>query len=157
MPSAPLPEMDSVPRTSRRAARHAPAEATQRLVVKTKSGVVLLRLDEIDILEAAGNQVKIRTSSGDEYAIREPLQELYAKLRPHGFIRVHRGTVIRAAAMIGIEKGRFRKAHVLTRGGAKLEIGRAEFHRLRALWQPGLLDLADLGAGLELVTLESGR
>lgn len=44
-----------------------------RLVAKRPGGVTLLRLDEIDSLEAEGNVVIVRTSANEEYRIREAL------------------------------------------------------------------------------------
>jgi two-component system LytT family response regulator len=122
-----------------------------RLVVKQDGGVTLLRLDEIDCFEADGNVVSVLTSSGETHQLREPLAKLLEQLASRGFIRIHRGAIVRSAAVVAVEKGRYRKAFVVLRGGAKLEIGRAEFQKLRALWQPGLLDLRELGAGLQLV------
>jgi hypothetical protein len=65
---------------------------------------------------------------------------------------VHRSTVVNASAIVGIEKGRYRKAFCLLRGAGRFEIGRIEFQRLRPLWQTGVLDLNALTAGLTLVS-----
>ena len=127
--------------------------ACLRLVVKRDGGVILLPVDQIDCLEAEGNVVVVRTVS-DTYRIRVPLSQLLDRLTPAGFIRIHRSTVVRLGSIVGIEKGAYRKAFALLRNGSRLEIGRAEFNRLRALWQPGLLDLAELSATLTLVPAE---
>jgi len=158
-PSAPMREQDGVtvrrPRISGVTRRLTDNEHSSgdgfRFVVKTQGGVALLPLHEIDCLEADGNVVVVHTANGDRHRIREPLSNLFERLAPHGFIRVHRGTVVQASAITAVEKGRFRKAFVVLRGGAKFEIGRVEFQRLRALWQPGLLALGDLTSGLQLV------
>jgi DNA-binding LytR/AlgR family response regulator len=134
--------------------RRAELEAScLRLVVKRDGGVNLLPVHEIDSLEADGNVVVVR-AAGDTYKIRVPLSQLLERLTGFGFIRIHRSTVVRLASIVGIEKGAYRKAFALLRNGARLEIGRAEFNRLRALWQPGLLDLGELSATLTLVPVE---
>lgn len=122
-----------------------------RLVLKTESGVRLLRLDEIECLEADGNVVVVHTADGQHHRIRFTLTRLFDDLRGRGFLRVRRGAIARAGAIVAVEKGRFRKAHAILRSGLRLEIGRAEFHKLRALWTPGLLDLDALTTGLYLV------
>ena len=122
-----------------------------RLVVKREGGVSLLPIHEIDCLEAEGNVVIVHAGSL-RYRIRMPLSQLLDKLNGFGFIRIHRSTVVRLAAIIGIEKGAYRKAFATLRSGGRFEIGRAEFNRVRALWQPGLLDLSELSATLHLVT-----
>lgn len=136
----------SVPRRMADEAGNAASEAL-RLVVKNEGGVTLLRLTEIDCFEAEGNVVKV-TSTNGTHRIREPLSKLLEQLDGHGFVRIHRGAIVRTAAIVAVEKGRYRKAFAVLRGGARLEIGRAEFSKLRPLWQPGLLDLRELGGNL---------
>lgn len=127
------------------------ANTDVRLVLKTESGVRLVRLDEIECLEADGNLVVVHTADGTQHRMRMTLSRLLEELRGRGFLRVHRGAVVRAGAIVAVDKGRFRKAFAVLRSGLRLEIGRAEFHKLRALWAPGLLDLEALTAGLHLV------
>jgi DNA-binding LytR/AlgR family response regulator len=86
--------------------------------------------------------------------MRVTLSRLLADLRGRGFVRVHRSVVVRAAAIVAVEKKRYRKAFAVLQNGMRLEIGRADFHKLRGLWQPGLLDLDALSAGLHLVADE---
>jgi len=125
-----------------------------RLVIKTERGVQLLPLDQIECLEADGNLVKVHTADGEQHQMRVTLSRLLGDLRGRGFVRVHRSVVVRAAAIVAVEKSRYRKAFVVLRNGMRLEIGRSDFHALRALWQPGLLDLDALTAGLHLIAGE---
>ena len=127
--------------------------ANLRMVVKRDGGVSLLPVHEIDCLEAEGNVVVVHAAA-NTYRIRVPLSQLLDKLNGLGFIRIHRSTVVRLASIVGIEKGSYRKAFALLRNGARLEIGRAEFNRLRALWQPGLIDLGELATTLRLISVE---
>ena len=129
--------------------RHPNTDA-MRLVVKTESGVTLLALTEIESLTADGNVVVVNATSGT-YRLRESLASLSDALKGLGFLRIHRGTIVRATAIASVEKGRYRKAFAVLRSGAKFEIGRLEFQRLRPLWQPGLLDLWGMTAGLQLI------
>jgi DNA-binding LytR/AlgR family response regulator len=126
-----------------------------RVVVKRTGGVTLLPLGDIECLEADGNMVVVHTVTGDKHRIREALSNMFHHLQAHGFIRVHRGTVVSASAIVGIEKGRYRKAFCVLRSAGKFEIGRVEFQRLRSLWQPGVLDLQALSAGLTLLPPDS--
>jgi len=121
-----------------------------RLIVRTTGGVALLGVHDIDYLEADGNVVNVHAGS-HVHRLRLPLSVLLERLVGFGFLRIHRGTVVRAASIKAIEKGRYRKAVALMRNGARLEIGRAEFNRLRALWQPGLLNLRELTETLHLL------
>jgi DNA-binding LytR/AlgR family response regulator len=122
-----------------------------RVVVKTAAGVALLPLADIECLEADGNVVVVHTAGGARHRIRESLSHMFEQLRGRGFIRLHRGTVVNAAAIVGIDKGRYRKAFCVLRTAGRFEIGRVEFQRLRPLWQTGVLDLNALSAGLTLL------
>jgi DNA-binding LytR/AlgR family response regulator len=158
--TAPLRERDQVdlrahrgPVPSGKRAQERPASNPDalRLVVKTEGGVTLLPLSDIESLTADGNVVVVNATSGT-YRLRDSLASLSESLKGFGFLRIHRGTVVRAAAIASVEKGRYRKAFAVLRSGAKFEIGRLEFQRLRPLWQPGLLDLCGVTAGLQLLT-----
>lgn len=127
------------------------ASGSVRIVVRRTGGVALLPLTDVECLEADGNVVVVHTASGERHRIRESLSHMHEQLNGHGFIRVHRGTVVNAASIVAIEKGRYRKAFCVLRGGGRHEIGRVEFHRLRALWQTGVLDLGALATGLTLL------
>lgn len=158
MPSLPLRDRDAQPATKpgapAQAARARPERAGHdgiRIVIKTPGGVALLPLSEIECLEADGNVVVVHTTSAETHRIRESLSHMFEQLRGRGFIRVHRGTIVNTAAIVGIEKGRYRKAFCVLRNAGRFEIGRVEFQRLRPLWQTGVLDLNALSAGLTLV------
>lgn len=123
---------------------------SQRLVVRTGAGVALVPIQEIEYLESEGNLVVVHTATRS-HRIRIPLSALLDRLADFGFVRIHRCAVVRAATIVAIEKGEYRKALAVLASGKRLEIGRAEFNRLRALWQPGLLDLDALTTTLHLV------
>ena len=157
--TAPLRERDQVnhrahrgpvPGGKRGQERQSSGTDAVRLVVKTEGGVSLLPLNEIESLTADGNVVVVNAASGT-YRLRESLAGLADSLKGFGFLRVHRGTIVRAGAIASIEKGRYRKAFAVLRSGVKFEIGRLEFQRLRPLWQPGLLDLGSVTSGLQLL------
>ena len=156
--TAPMRERDQVdlrahrgPVSSGKRSQERQNADAMRLVVKTEGGVTLLSLNDIESLTADGNVVVVNAVTGT-YKLRESLASLSETLKGYGFLRIHRGTVVRAGAIAAVEKGRYRKAFAVMRSGAKFEIGRLEFQRLRPLWQPGLLDLSGMTAGLHLLS-----
>lgn len=156
MASAPMRKQKAnarpAPTLRRRAAGAREADSGHlRLVVKTETGVRLLSLDQIDCLEADGNLVRVYSADGSVHSIRATLSQLLDTLRGQGFLRVHRSAAVRATSIVAVEKHRYRKAFALLQNGMRLEIGRADFHKLRALWHPGVLDLDALTGGLHLV------
>jgi DNA-binding LytR/AlgR family response regulator len=153
MPFAPLRDKnrETVASPPQPAADTRTAAHSIRIVVKQSGGVALIPLGDIECLEADGNVVVVHTADGEKHRIRESLSHMFDQLHGHGFIRVHRGTIVSANAIVAIEKGRYRKAFCILRHAGRFEIGRVEFQRLRPLWQTGVLDLTALSAGLRLL------
>lgn len=112
-----------------------------RLIVKKPGGVVWLAPDDIESLESDSNYVLIRTTNAQRYRLRARLANVLRLLESHGFIRIHRCTVVRGSAIVAVEREGRRKTLIVLRVGAKFEVGRGYQRRLRMLWQPGVFDL----------------
>ncbi len=85
----------------RLAARLAASEASAAapsIAVSTARGSLLLRLEEIEWFESAGHYARV-WSRGQGYLVRQPLDRLEERVREHGFMRVHRGAIVRLAAV----------------------------------------------------------
>ena len=72
----------------------ASATREESIVVTTSRGATVLRVGEIDWIEAAGNYARL-WNGGRSYLLRESLQQLEERLRSHGFIRAHRRALVR--------------------------------------------------------------
>ena len=70
------------------------AARDQAIVVSTARGAVVLRLDEIDWIEAADNYARV-WAGGRSYLLRESLGELERRVGAHGFARAHRQALVR--------------------------------------------------------------
>ena len=66
----------------------------ERLVVRSGGRILILRVGEIDWIEAASNYVRLH-AGGREYLLRETMTALEAKLDPMEFVRIHRSTIVR--------------------------------------------------------------
>jgi two-component system, LytTR family, response regulator len=66
----------------------------QAIVVSTARGATVLRLHEIDWIEAADNYARIWVG-GQSYLLRESLGDLERRVRAHGFARAHRQALVR--------------------------------------------------------------
>jgi two-component system LytT family response regulator len=66
----------------------------ETIVVTTPRGATVLRLSEIDWIEAADNYARLWIG-GRSYLLRESLQALERRVRPHGFLRAHRNAMVR--------------------------------------------------------------
>jgi two-component system LytT family response regulator len=64
------------------------------IVVATARGALVLRLQEIDWIEAADNYTRV-WSGGRGHLLRESLGDLERRVGPHGFARAHRQALVR--------------------------------------------------------------
>jgi two-component system, LytTR family, response regulator len=93
-----------------------------RLAVHDGARIRILAMDQIDLIEAAGNYVDVHTG-GNRFSMRIPLTELARRLDPSCFVRIHRSALVRLASVRAIESlghGRYlldvRGGHVLASG-----------------------------------------
>jgi two-component system, LytTR family, response regulator len=72
-----------------------------RLSIKDDERVVFLPVDEIVWIEAANKYVVIHTAAGTHIS-RQTIQGLEERLDPREFVRTHRSTLVRKAAVRGL-------------------------------------------------------
>lgn len=75
----------------------------ERFVVKDGHRILLIPVDAVDSIEAAGNYVYLHCETG-QHLIRESVGKLEAQLDPHQFTRVHRSTIVRIGAIAELER-----------------------------------------------------
>lgn len=69
------------------------AETLQRVVIKRNGRALLLRVGEIDWVEAAGNYSRLHVG-GEHHLLRETMTSLEKKLDRRQFVRVHRSALV---------------------------------------------------------------
>ncbi len=111
-----------------------------RIAFKSKRGILLLDLADILAVQAEGNYVSLqhRTNS---YLVHEPLSSMVEKLKPYGFIRIHRSVVVNISAVEEIQPLPTGEYRLRVRGGKEYLVTRTYKHNLR--------DLAQLWVGSE--------
>jgi two-component system LytT family response regulator len=67
----------------------------RRLAIKGDGRVILVDVDEVDRLEAAGNYVEVH-SGARQHLVRETMASLEARLDPARFVRVSRSSIVNA-------------------------------------------------------------
>jgi two-component system, LytTR family, response regulator len=70
--------------------------APARIAIKTQGRILFIAPEEIVTVSAEGNYVLLQRESGS-FLLREPISEMAEKLRPYGFIRIHRSVLINCA------------------------------------------------------------
>ena len=117
------------------AKRHAP-----RIAFKAKGRILFLDLAEIVAVQAEGNYVSLRHRP-NPYLLRESLSSMAEKLKPYGFIRIHRSVVVNISAVEEIQP--------LPTGEYRLRVRGGEEYLVTRTYKDNLRDLAQLWVGSE--------
>jgi two-component system LytT family response regulator len=73
--------------------RHMGSEPLERVVIKRDGRALVLRVDQIDWIEAAGNYSRVH-AGGQRHLVRETMSSLEKKLDKRRFVRVHRSALV---------------------------------------------------------------
>ena len=105
-----------------------------RIAFKAKGRILFLDLTDILAVQAEGNYVSLqpRTSS---YLVHESLSSLAEKLKPYGFIRIHRSVVVNISAVEEIQPLPTGEYRLRVRGGKEYVVTRTYKDNLRGLAQ----------------------
>ncbi len=111
-----------------------------RIACKAKGKILFLDLAEIVAVQAEGNYVSLQHCP-DPYLLRESLSAIAEKLRPYGFIRIHRSVVVNISAVEEIQP--------LPTGEYRLRVKGGKNYLVTRPYKDNLRDLAQLWLGSE--------
>jgi DNA-binding LytR/AlgR family response regulator len=111
-----------------------------RIAFKVKGRILLLDLADILAVQAEGNYVSLQRQP-HPYLVHESLSSMVEKLKPYGFIRIHRSVVVNISAVEEIQPLPTGESRLRVKGGKEYLVTRTYKHNLR--------DLAQLWAGSE--------
>src|SRR5882757_4799022 len=111
-----------------------------RLAFKAKGSILLLDLADILAVQAEGNYVSLQHRP-NPYLVHESLSSIAQKLKPYGFIRIHRSVVVNISAVEEIQPLPTGEYRLRVKGGNEYLVTRTYKHNLR--------DLAQLWVGSE--------
>jgi two-component system LytT family response regulator len=111
-----------------------------RIAFKVKGRILFLELAEIVAVEAEGNYVSLRHRPNPSL-LRESLSSMAAKLKPYGFIRIHRSVVVNISAVEEIQP--------LPTGEYRLRVKGGKEYLVTRTYKDNLRDLAQLWVGSE--------
>ena len=81
----------------------------RKLAIRSHDGTVLIELDDIDWVDAAGDYMCVH-AAGETHILRSTLKNLMQRLDPDRFKRIHRSTVVnleRIAKVTPLKKGEY--------------------------------------------------
>lgn len=111
-----------------------------RIGFKVKGRILFLDLAEIVAVQAEGNYVSLRHRP-NPYLLRESLSSMAEKLKPYGFIRIHRSVVVNISAVEEIQP--------LPTGEYRLRVKDGKEYLVTRTYKDNLRDLAQLWVGSE--------
>ncbi len=96
----------------------------ERLTVKSPRGMRLLRAEDVDWIDAAGNYVRLN-SDGEAYLLRETMSSIESRLDPEMFLRIHRSTIVNIERIREIRPLQHGEHLVILDGGQRLTLSRS--------------------------------
>jgi len=111
-----------------------------RIAFKVKGSILLLDLADILAVQAEGNYVSLRHRT-NPYLVHESLSSMAEKLKPYGFIRIHRSVVVNISAVEEIQP--------LPTGEYRLRLKDGKEYLVTRTYKHNLRDLAQLWVGSE--------
>jgi len=105
-----------------------------RIAFKAKGRILFVNLAEIVAVQAEGNYVSLRHRP-NAYLLRESLSSMAEKLKPYGFIRIHRSVVVNMLAVEEIQPLPTGEYRLRVKGGVEYMVTRTYKANLRTLAQ----------------------
>ena len=115
-----------------RAAESQSAGFLTRVAVKKNARIHLVRIDDVDWLETAGNYVSLHVGA-TEYLYRITMNAIESRLDPTRFVRIHRSTIVNVDRIVELQPTFAREFVVLLRDGTRRRLGAPYRDRLRKL------------------------
>jgi two-component system, LytTR family, response regulator len=111
--------------------------SARRILVKTRDRSVLVKVEDITWIRAAGNYVEIHAGEAT-YLLRETLDGMGRQLDPDTFLRVHRSFLVNADAIQEIQPWSHGDHVIRMRDGARIRLSRRYRDRLPQLLRENL-------------------
>jgi two-component system LytT family response regulator len=115
---------EALAQIGRGAASAGQQQLSDRIAVPSGDRVTILRVTDVDWVEASGNYVTLHTGE-KSWLLRETVSSMDARLAPFGFVRIHRSTLVniqRVVELRSLDNGEF---VVSLSGGAVLKLSRS--------------------------------
>jgi len=105
-----------------------------RIAFKVKGRIIFMDLAEIVAVHAAGSYVCLQHRP-NPYLLRESLSSIAEKLKPYGFVRIHRSVVVNALVVEEIQPLQTGEYSLRVKGGREYIVTRKYKENLRHLAQ----------------------
>jgi DNA-binding LytR/AlgR family response regulator len=107
-----------------------------RIAIKAKGKILFIDPTDVVTVEAQGNYVLLRRIAGSDL-LRESISTVAEKLRPYGFVRIHRSMLINASFVEEIQPCTTGEYVLRIKGGKEFTVSRTykkNLHSITPLW-----------------------
>jgi len=111
---------------------HREGSVIDRLLIRDRSHVHVIPIDQIDYIEAQDDYVSIR-AAGRSYLKEQTLGELEEQLAAKGFLRIHRRFILNVSRLAKIELSEKDSRIAILNDKTELPISRSGYSKLREL------------------------
>ena len=102
------------------------------IAIKAKGRILLINPGDVVAVQAEGNYVSLQRES-DSYLLRGTISMVAEKLKPYGFIRIHRSALVNTSFVVEIKSYSTGKCGVRVRGGKEFAVTSGYKKNLRPL------------------------
>jgi two-component system, LytTR family, response regulator len=103
-----------------------------RIAIKAKRRILFINPGDVVAIQAEGNYVLLQRES-DSYLLRESISVVAEKLKPYGFIRIHRSALVNSAFVLEIKSYSTGKYGLRVKGGKEYAVTRGYKKNLQSL------------------------
>ncbi len=107
-----------------------------RIAIKAKGRILFIDPADVVTVEAQGNYVLLQRKSGSDL-LHESMSTVAEKLRPYGFVRIHRSVLINASFVEEIHPWTTGEYVLRIKGGKEFNVSRTykkNLHSITPLW-----------------------
>jgi two-component system LytT family response regulator len=103
-----------------------------KIAIKSNGRILFIDPHELVVVQAEGNYVLLQQQTGS-YLLRESISTIAEKLKPYGFVRIHRSVLVNASFVQEIRPCATGEYELRVRGGKEYTVTRTYKKNLRAL------------------------
>lgn len=104
-----------------------------RIAIKAKGRIVFVDPNDVVAVQAEGNYVLLQQRDTGSYLLRESISVMADKLRPYGFIRIHRSVLVNSSYVEEIQPWLTGEYGLRVKGGKEYTVTRTYKKNLKAL------------------------
>ena len=117
-----------------------------RVAIRSNGKILFVDLREVIAVEAQGNYVKIQRQKAS-HVLRESISVMAERLKPYGFIRIHRSMLVNGSHVAEIRASKTGNYGLRVKGGMEYTVTRSYKRSLR--------NLAELWSGVDKIAWAS--